>query len=476
MIQQASSVVKDLPQALSPTQDASLPQALTEAVRSSFQDPKVQEDALSALRAIATPDPPSRLDILNNYMWVFVIAFAVTLVATPIMRMLAVKNGVIDRPSEARKIHRQPIAYLGGAACFVGMMAGIFYSYLAILEPSLMSFHPSKFYEADQMHLPVPPAILIGMTVIMLTGLIDDVVGLDPRLKISGQLFAAAALAIDQVGANVARGVLAPIGKLFGNEALTWQVPLPIGSGALEVDLIYWAGTIIIGLFVLGACNASNLIDGLDGLLTGVTGIASAGLLIIALGLAAIDDGPRDGQRIILCLALLGACLGFLPHNFNPATIFQGDCGSLLLGFTTISIVLMLGDTGKTQLVTAGLIIYAIPLIDTSLAIVRRKMAGKKLSDADADHLHHMLKRSLGVKGAALTLYAIGTGFATLGVALSLGRARVVYVLAFMFAAFIGVTAIKIARKKQIEEAAAAYDKPAISAPAADATPPAKSA
>ncbi len=83
---------------------------------------------------------------------------------------------------------------------------------------------------------------------------------------------------------------------------------------------------------------------------------------------------------------------------------------------------------------------------------------------------------ALGVKGAALTLYAIGTGFATLGVALSLGRARVVYVLAFMFAAFIGVTAIKIARKKQIEEAAAAYDKPAISAPAADATPPAKSA
>jgi len=232
----------------------------------------------------------------------------------------------------------------------------------------------------------------------------------------------------------------------------------------------------IIGLFVLGACNASNLIDGLDGLLTGVTGIASAGLLIIALGLAAIDDGPRDGQRIILCLALFGACLGFLPHNFNPATIFQGDCGSLLLGFTTISIVLMLGDTGKTQLVTAGLIIYAIPLIDTSLAIVRRKMAGKKLSDADADHLHHMLKRALGVKGAALTLYGIGTGFATLGVALSLGRARVVYVLAFMFASFIGVTAIKIARKKQIEEAAAAYDKPAIPAPAATTPPPAKSA
>src|SRR6185369_10438896 len=98
-------------------------------------------------------------------------------------------------------------------------------------------------------------------------------------------------------------------------------------------------------LFVLGACNASNLIDGLDGLLSGVTAIANVGLLIIALGLAAADDGPRDGARIVLGLAVLGACLGFLPHNLNPATIFLGDAGSLLLGYCTIVIVLMLGDT-----------------------------------------------------------------------------------------------------------------------------------
>src|SRR5690606_10909599 len=116
----------------------------------------------------------------------------------------------------------------------------------------------------------------------------------------------------------------------------------------IPVDIIYWAGAAIIALFVLGACNASNLIDGLDGLVTGTTAITTAGLLIVALSLAAIDDGPRDGQRIVLCMALLGACLGFLPHNFNPATIFLGDCGSLLLGFATIVVVLTLGDTGKT--------------------------------------------------------------------------------------------------------------------------------
>ena len=205
------------------------------------------------------------------------------------------------------------------------------------------------------------------------------------------------------------------------------------------------------GLFVLGACNASNLIDGLDGLLSGTTAICGLGLLVVALGLAAVDTGPRDAQRIILCMAMVGACLGFLPHNFNPATIFLGDAGSLQLGFLTIVIVLTLGNEGQTQLVLAGLIIYAIPIIDTTLAIVRRKLAGKKMSEADSDHLHHMLKRALGVKGAVLSLYAIGGLFALLGVMLSESRARVVYLLTLIFASYIIVTAIKIARRKQIE-------------------------
>ncbi|MEM8758683.1 MAG: MraY family glycosyltransferase, partial [Planctomycetota bacterium] len=186
-------------------------------------------------------------------------------------------------------------------------------------------------------------------------------------------------------------------------------------------------------------------------LLTGVTSIAVAGILVIALGLAAADTGPRDSQQIILALAVLGACLGFLPHNFNPATIFLGDCGSLLLGYCTVVLILLLGDTGATHLVVAGLIVYSIPIIDTTLAIIRRKLAGKSMSEADSDHLHHMLKRSLGVKGAVLTLYGIGLGFAGLGVAASFGRARVIYALVLIFASYIGVTAIKIARRKQIE-------------------------
>jgi UDP-GlcNAc:undecaprenyl-phosphate GlcNAc-1-phosphate transferase len=426
----------------------------------------LQADAAS-LKKLAAGDallePTTRLDIFHGYIWVLVIAFLVTLLVTPLMRRLAVRFGVIDRPSDPRKVHKMPIAYLGGAAVFVGMMAGILYSYLGNVFPGLVTFHPVKpeHLQDGILPFPVPPSILLGMTAIMVVGLVDDVVGVIPRVKVGGQLLAAAALAIDDVGVRVAANILGPIGALFGNEKMVFTIPLPFDLGGIHdipIDMIYWTGTAIIAIFVLGACNASNLIDGLDGLLSGTTAIAGMGLLVVAIGMAALDSGPRDAQRIILCMALVGSCLGFLPHNFNPATIFLGDCGSLLLGFTTVTIILTLGNEGQTQLVIAGLIIYSVPIIDTALAIVRRKLAGKKMSDADADHLHHMLKRALGVKGAVLTIYAIGAVFATLGVLLSLGRARVIYLLALLLASFIVVTAIKIARRKQIEEQAAAFD------------------
>ncbi len=422
-----------------------------------------QAELSKLLRLGDAAEPATKLSIFHGYMWVMVVAFVVTLLATPIMRRFAVNHGVIDRPSDPRKIHRYPIAYLGGAAVFLGFLAAVFFSYLAAKFTGLIDFHRTAYVSPDGFHYPVPLSVLGGATVIMLTGLIDDVLHILPRLKIAGQLFAAAWLAIDDVGVKVAQGLIEPIGHALGLKVLVFTIPLGFtvpgfGWQEIPIDLIYWAGTGIIAVFVLGGCNAANLIDGLDGLLSGVTAIANVGLLIIALMLAMNDDGPRDAQRLIICLATLGACLGFLPHNFNPASIFLGDCGSLLLGFLTIVSILTLGDTGKTHLVFAGLIIYSIPILDTTLAIIRRKMAGKKMSDADDQHLHHMLKRALGVKGAVLALYGIGGCFATLGVLMSEGRARVVYALTLLFASFIIVTAIKIARRKHIEEQAAAYD------------------
>lgn len=430
-------------------------------------------------------EPLTRLEVFHQYMAIFVVAFLVSLFATPLMRRMAVANGIVDRPSEARKHHRMPIAYLGGVAIYLGLIAGVAFSYFAPAI-GLISFHVES-------PAPMPVAILGAMTVIVVIGLVDDVWKIDPRLKIGGQLLTAAVLAFNDIGVKVAAGVLGPIGGLFGNERMVFDFAIPdsfpVLSGHYQFDLIYWAGTAVIAIFVLGACNASNLLDGLDGLLTGVTSIAMFGLLFIALTMAVLEDGPLDTARLVLILAALGACLGFLPHNFNPANIFLGDAGSMLLGFTTAAVILSLGDTGKTHLVVAGLIIYAVPLIDTTLAIIRRKMSGASISAADDQHLHHQLKRSLGVKGAVLTLYGIGAVFAALGVGMSLGRGRVIYAIALVLAAFIGVTAFKVARRGKIEQEVAASEArrearlrtlttsaPSVPSPAAAQEPPSATA
>jgi UDP-GlcNAc:undecaprenyl-phosphate GlcNAc-1-phosphate transferase len=399
----------------------------------------------------------TQLDILSGYIFVFIIAFIVTLLTTPLVRRLAIANGIVDHPSESRKIHKMPIAYLGGVAVYLGIVAGIIYSYIGSEKSFLIQYHEIKpEHMVDGTSYPIVPLwIALGLTSIVLVGLLDDITGIPPRVKLGGQLVAAAGLALGNIGINVAAGILTPtLGRLLDNPELVYHIPLPgeipmLGS-SIELDIIYWTGTAIIAVFVLGACNASNFIDGLDGLLTGVTSIAMVGLLAVSLTLAMLDDGVFDAPRIIFGLAVLGACLGFLPHNFNPASIFLGDTGSLLLGYCSAVMILSLGDTGKTWLVTAGLIIYAIPIIDTMLAIIRRKLAGKKMSDPDADHLHHMLKRAFGVKGAVFTLYGIGVVFMLLGVMLSYFRGRIIYALALLMASYIGVYAIKIARQSQI--------------------------
>jgi UDP-GlcNAc:undecaprenyl-phosphate/decaprenyl-phosphate GlcNAc-1-phosphate transferase len=377
----------------------------------------------------------------------------VTLLATPIIRRLAEAAGVVDKPDFKRKAHTKPIAYLGGLAVFAGLLAAIATSYVLDAEV------PSGF-------MPVPFAVVIGMVAITFTGLADDVWGWDPRLKIAGQLVAAAALAIENVGVNVAAGLLDPI---FGDENLRFLLATPIGP--LTIDLVYWTGTAIIAIFVLGGCNAANLIDGLDGLLSGVTGVIALGLLAICMLMipAATSpdlfagDGVMAGARIVLCLALLGAVLGFLPHNFKPATIFLGDCGSLLLGYMCVVIILMLGERGETHIVCAGLIVFSVPIIDTTLAIIRRKLAGTPMSAADDQHLHHQLKRALGgVRRAVFTLYGLSFLFAVLGVTLAAlvikteVRVRVIYAIAFVLFSFTGVVAVKAARRHQLAKAAAA--------------------
>ncbi|MDZ4754296.1 MAG: MraY family glycosyltransferase [Phycisphaerae bacterium] len=417
--------------------------------------------------AAGTDMPFRALEFLNSYAPVFLVAFVVTLLATPIVRRVAVWLEIIDKPDQTRKLHKFPIAYLGGFAVFAGLITAIMYSLFLMKGPA-------------GHYAPVPMAVVLGILVITFTGLADDTWGWDPRLKIAGQLVAAAALAMENVGVRVAEGAL--VHFLGPSDALLLSVA---GMEIHNAQLYYWVGTAIIAIFVLGGCNATNLIDGLDGLLSGVIAIMMIGFLAVSLLMATLNTAADPttslaGARIVICLATLGAVLGFLPWNFNPAVIFLGDCGSLLLGYLSVVVILMFGAEGETHLVIAGLIIFALPIMDTLLAIVRRKLAGVPFSTADSNHIHHQLRRALGgVKKAVFALYGITLAFSILGTALAALvlthgiRLQVVYSLAMVLFAFIAAIAIKAARRQQWEGmmATAAAQKQSV-----PASPPAPAA
>ena len=381
------------------------------------------------------------LDLLNSYAPVFLIAFTVTLLATPFVRKIAVKAGIIDMPDRQRKFHAYPVAYLGGLAVFMGVI-------VSLMAATFVTRGDTAFLKV------VPFSVVIGMVAIVFTGLADDIWKWDPRLKVAGQLVAAAALAIEDVGPRLAEGALKSV---FGAPEDTL---FSIGHFSVHnTELYYWVGTALVALFVIGGCNAANLIDGLDGLLSGTTSITAIGLLAVSLMMAMterVDDPEQSlvGMRVALSLALLGATLGFLPYNFNPAMIFLGDCGSLLLGYLCVVIIMSFGEKGQTELVIAGLVIFGLPILDTILAIIRRKLAGLPFHSADSNHIHHLLKRSLGgVKMAVFALYGITVCFGVLGVAMAATRlltdTRVLAIvsLAFAFFAFISAIAIKVARQ-----------------------------
>ena len=379
------------------------------------------------------------VDMLNVFSPVFIAGFLITLAATPVVRRLALIVGVIDTPDAHRKHHKAPVAYLGGLAVFIGFMAAMLVSSVAL--------------DGEAADLaPVPISILVGATAIALTGLADDIWKWDARLKIAGQLVAAAALAFSDIGIGAVTGFLQPfVGA--ANEEL-----FHVGSTIiLNETLFYWVGTAFLGFVIIGGCNAANLIDGLDGLLTGTTAIMSSGFLAISLLLAStvvIEDPTTSlvGVRVALSLALLGCMLGFLPWNFNPAVIFLGDCGSLLIGYLCVTTILLFGEQGAPSLVVAGFIIFGLPITDTTLAIIRRKVAGVPMSTPDAQHIHHQVKRLFGsVKKSVFALYGMTLIFTLIGVAiasvllLTETRVLVVYSIGIAFFGFVISVAVKIA-------------------------------
>ena len=395
--------------------------------------------------------------VLKPYMPVFYASFLATLILTPLMRRLAHRHGVVDDPDNKRKVHSQPIAYLGGVSIFLGWLAGI----------TLSVFIRSHNGEPVQ----IPPGVLAGAFCAVFFGLMDDIYSLSPKVKLIGQFLAALALLLPAALAlmfptlvpggsydfilGTRAGIGAPVGPAWMIlEPLARFHFIPPVETLLDMPAIQYGAPIFSALvaicIIIATSNATNLLDGLDGLCSGVTGIMSMGYLLLATYLAhsmvATSGGVSfDPIRITLSLALLGAVLGFLPYNFNPASIFMGDTGSMFLGFMCGTMILLFGQNGTVRWFLSAIIMFGLPMMDTLLAIIRRKLNGKPIFSADSNHFHHFLvKRGLTVRRAVLLSYgvaAIFVSFALIIVIMPTPLALGIYLVLF---GWIVVAAFKI--------------------------------
>ena len=299
------------------------------------------------------------------FLIVAAVAFVVTAAATPLVGRLARRAGAVDEPSDPRKVHKEPVPTLGG----LGMMAG-FVAALAVA-----AFLP-QFQELFDVSSE-PTGLLAGVAVIAVVGVVDDLRGLPPNLKLVGQIVAA----------------LAP--ALFGIQLVYAWVP-GLDLVVLSSDL----GLPLTLLAMVAMINAVNLIDGLDGLAAGVVMIASLAFFAFAyaVGGGVTESLPSSAPLIAACL--VGISAGFLVHNFHPARIFMGDTGSMLLGLLLACAgIAYVGRTtnpsytdiaGSVPLLVPALML-AIPFLDTALAIARRTIKRTGISVADRGHLHHLL-------------------------------------------------------------------------------------
>jgi UDP-GlcNAc:undecaprenyl-phosphate/decaprenyl-phosphate GlcNAc-1-phosphate transferase len=301
---------------------------------------------------------------VRHYLAVFVVTAGVTFLVTPLARRLSLRLGWIDRPSD-RKVHPKPTPTVGGAAIFVGVLAGL-------LVSRVVPFFDGIYETSSELD-----ATVIAATMILLVGVVDDTRGVSALGKLTAQILVA--------------GVLV----LLGVQLLWFYFP---GQGVLSLspDL---AVPLTVAWVVL-TMNAVNLIDGLDGLAAGIVTIAAVCFFVY---MARSPDGSVDASVAALLSAIAaGGALGFLPWNFHQAKIFMGDSGALLLGLllavATVSGVgrNVQGPSGGDVAVVAipvavPLFVLAIPLIDVILAVIRRVRRGTSIGHADKEHIHHRL-------------------------------------------------------------------------------------
>lgn len=311
---------------------------------------------------------PIDTELTIRILLTIAVAFIISFAATPIVKAFAEKVGAIDMPGEARRVHDHPIPRMGGLAIFLGFLL------------SVLLFVPIN----SQLQ-----GILLGCVIIVATGAVDDVVSLKAWVKLLLQIAAA--------GVAVYHGVRI---EVLGNpNILSANDYLTLGSWAVPITI----------LWIVGITNSVNLIDGLDGLAVGVSTISSLTMLVIALLVA-------DSSVAVVLAALVGACIGFMPYNRNPAKIFMGDTGSLLLGYvlSTLSILGLFKFYAVVSFAVPVLAI-AVPLFDTIFAFFRRLVKGQNPMQPDRGHFHHrLIDMGLSQKQAVAVLYTIS---AILGVA-----------------------------------------------------------
>jgi UDP-GlcNAc:undecaprenyl-phosphate GlcNAc-1-phosphate transferase len=289
------------------------------------------------------------------------IAFVVTLFATPLCRRLAMRTGALVVPA-ARSMHSQPVPHLGGVAIGAGVIAAL-------------------VTMATGGELPVA-VVVVGGLLILVLGVIDDFRPLCPRTKLLGQLVAALVLVVGGVRVSF-------LSNPFGDMIIIgyWGIPLSIA-------------------WVVALTNVVNLSDGLDGLAAGIVSIASLTLLYVAW---------HQGQPhiVVATAAVAGGALGFLPHNFNPARIFMGDAGSMFLGYILAAISIQGAFKGAAAVtLVVPVLALGLPMIDFLFAVLRRAANGKPIYEADAGHLHHRLLRlGLSQRQAVVLLYVVSMVF-----------------------------------------------------------------
>jgi UDP-GlcNAc:undecaprenyl-phosphate GlcNAc-1-phosphate transferase len=378
----------------------------------------------SPMLAFFFGDEYSPFEIIRRYGWIFPVAFIVSLLATPICRKVALRLKVVDYPDDDVKTHAAPTAYLGGVGMMLGLMAGLLVGFFLLFlhwgknpdptQPSIMGF---TGHYPDWLIL---AGIGFGAALACGVGVLDDLLDIRPLQKIIGQVIAAAVL--------VGVGVRPNLVQLFG--FINIQID-PMWNFILGVPVVLF--------FIVGATNSLNLLDGLDGLCAGVTAIITTAFMLLALSLATWGHSPvGDPVRLILCLAMMGAALGFLPMNSHPARIFMGDAGSMLLGFVGGTLMLLFAErVGRWTI--ASIIIFGLPILDTAVALVRRLLNKRSPFKSDRSHIYdQLMDRGISLKKTVAICYILAGVYALIGLVVSKMRFRysvLVFGIVFIFSA-----------------------------------------